>query len=113
MEQSDDTKRYTSFQEFWPFYVCEHSQAMTRWLHFTGTLLLLPIAVLGILSSPWYFLALPLVGYGFAWISHAFVEKNKPATFSYPLWSLLADFKMFFYILTGRMSREVDRCRRE
>lgn len=103
-------KQYTSFEEFWPFYVCEHSRPMTRWLHFCGTLLLIPIVVLAVVGSAWYLLLLPLVGYGFAWVSHAFVERNRPATFTYPWWSLMADFKMFYYILTGRMSDEVARC---
>lgn len=113
METSESPTRFASFQDFWPFYVCEHSQPMTRLLHFAGTALLLPVALLGFMVSAWYFLALPVVGYGFAWLSHAFVEKNKPATFSYPLWSLLADFKMFFFTLTGRMASEVERCTAE
>lgn len=102
-------KEYTSFREFWPFYVCEHSRPLTRWLHFCGTLLLFPLIIVALLSSAWYLLLLPLVGYGFAWTSHAFVEKNKPATFRYPWWSLMADFKMFFYMLSGRMSAEVEK----
>jgi hypothetical protein len=99
---------YTNFNQFWPYYVCEHSRPLTRWLHFCGTLLLLSVILLAVLASPWYLLLLPVVGYGFAWTSHAFVERNKPAT--YPLWPLLADFKMFFYICTGKMAAEVKRC---
>lgn len=102
-------KQYKKFEEFWPYYVCEHSRPLTRWLHFCGTLLLIPVLVIGVVWSWHYLLLLPLVGYGFAWLAHALVEKNKPATFTYPLWSLLADFKMFFYIATGRMSAEVEK----
>lgn len=103
------TKQYKSFAEFWPYYVCEHSRPLTRYLHFCGTLLLIPVLVMGLMASAYYFFLLPLVGYGFAWLSHALVERNKPATFSYPLWSLLADFKMFFYMCIGKMSSEVER----
>jgi len=102
-------ERYRSFAEFWPYYVSEHSRPGTRLLHFCGTLLLLPVLLLAVLTSPWYLLLLPLVGYGFAWISHATVERNKPATFDYPLWSLLADFKMFALMCTGRMKAEVEK----
>lgn len=103
------TERYSSFQEFWPFYVREHSRPLTRWLHFCGTLLLLPVLLLGFIASAYYLLLLPIVGYGFAWLAHALVEKNRPATFSYPLWSLLADFKMFVYMCGGKMAGEVEK----
>ena len=53
---------------------------------------------------------LPVSGYGFAWYSHFFIEKNRPATFNYPLWSLLGDFKMFGLMCRGRMDAEVKRC---
>lgn len=101
------SKRYKSFEEFWPYYASEHSRPLTRWLHFCGTLLLVPVLVLAVVVSAYYLLLLPVVGYGFAWISHALAEKNRPATFLYPLWSLLADFKMFFFTCAGRMSSEV------
>lgn len=102
-------KSYRTFQEFWPHYVREHSLPLTRRFHFVGTLLALvcvgAAAVLG-----WQLLLVALVaGYGPAWISHFFIEKNRPATFTYPVWSLLADFRMFWCMLTGRMTAEVDR----
>lgn len=99
-----------TYSEFWDFYVREHSQPMTRVLHFIGT-------SLGLLSLAWfiwrgtwyYFPASLVIGYGFAWFAHFVVEKNKPATFQYPLWSFISDYKMMWYMLTGRMSREVER----
>lgn len=104
------TVNYTSFEEFWPYYVNQHRRPLTRWMHFFGTSLLAPVLLLGILFSAYYLLLLPLVGYGFAWLSHGLVEKNQPATFTHPLWSLLADFKMFFYTCAGKMSAEVEKC---
>ncbi len=91
-----------SFQAFWPYYLAEHRNRLNRRLHFTGTLLLFPLAGLGVLHSAWWFAALPLTGYGFAWCGHFLVEKNRPATFRYPLWSLRADFRMFFRMLLGK-----------
>jgi len=94
----------TSFREFWPFYLQEHSHPVNRRLHFIGTLLvhLLIIAALVTHHARWL-LALPVIGYGFAWVGHYIIEKNRPATFKHPLWSLIADFKMFYCILLGRL----------
>ena len=102
--------RLKSYREFWPFYVREHGRAATRRLHFVGTAaaLVLAAAVLAG-ASPWLLAAIPVCGYGFAWASHAFVECNRPATFSYPLWSLVADFHMFALMLAGRMEAEAAR----
>ncbi len=100
----------TSYKEFWPFYVREHGRALTRALHFAGTcgVIALLVAVLAT-GNAWLLIGLPLCGYGFAWSAHAFVEHNKPATFTHPLWSLIADFHMFAMMLAGRMGREVAR----
>ncbi len=101
-----------SYREFWPYYVREHARARTRALHFAGTAGVIALAVAAaVVGSGWLLLALPVVGYGFAWVAHAFVERNKPATFTHPLWSLIGDFHMFALMLTGRMEREVDRHR--
>jgi hypothetical protein len=104
------TQRYTSFADFWPFYLREHSKAPTRALHYVGTSLVVAIAVGVVLTGRWgWLIALPLAGYAFAWVAHFAVEKNRPATFTYPLWSLAADFRMWRLWLTGRLGPELDR----
>jgi len=100
-------KRIETWDEFWPFYVLEHSLPACRALHFIGSSLSLVVLAAGIFVNPWLLLAAPIVGYGFAWIGHFFIEKNKPASFKYPLWSFLADWKMWALMLTGRMGGEV------
>lgn len=101
---------YTSFADFWPYYLREHSRPRTRMLHYIGTTLVVALAIAALLSGRWLLLlALPLAGYFFAWVAHFTVEKNRPATFTYPLWSLAADFKMWWLWLTGRLRPELDR----
>lgn len=104
------SNRFQSFAEFWPFYVCEHSRAETRLIHFIGTLTIIPLFILAIAFNPWFFFLIPISAYGFAWFSHFFIEKNRPATFTYPLWSLLGDFKMFWLMCQRKMKLEVKRC---
>jgi hypothetical protein len=100
---STDT-RYTSFAEFYPFYLSQHANVMCRRLHFIGSLLVLAVFFSALLTGNllWLF-AIPVVGYGFAWVGHFAFEKNKPATFTYPLYSLRGDWVMFFQILTGKI----------
>ncbi|WOL04717.1 hypothetical protein Cni_G13439 [Canna indica] len=99
-----------SLEEFWPFYMSQHSKPSTRRWHFAGILSALLCLLLAILLGRWLFLILaPLVGYGLAWYSHFFVEGNAPATFGHPVWSFLCDLKMFALMLTGRMDREIKR----
>lgn len=100
--------KYHSFNEFWPFYVGEHRHALTRILHFTGTLIMVILVILSIRYNAWLIFAAPVAGYGFAWFSHFFIEKNRPATFTYPAWSLIADLKMFMLMCVGKMQREID-----
>jgi len=101
---TEDT-RYRTYAEFWPFYLAQHSRAGTRALHFFGTLLGLGLLAAGLLAWDWRLLAAaPVAGYGFAWLGHAAIERNRPATFSHPLWSLLGDFRMLGYWLTGRLA---------
>lgn len=101
---TDPARRYQSFAEFYPFYLGEHANRTTRRLHFVGTslvlLCLLELVMTGDLS--WLILAL-VFGYGLAWLAHMLVEKNRPATFKYPLYSLMGDGRMFWEILTGKI----------
>lgn len=99
-----------TFAEFWPYYLAEHRRPGTRVMHFIGSsvaLLLLIGAI--ILRQPWWVLAAAVSGYAFAWVSHFSIEKNKPATFKYPFWSLAADWKMWGYMITGRLGGELRR----
>lgn len=95
--------RISSFSEFWPHYVRAHSRRGTRVLHGIGSVLALTILLTGLAVEPWLILLAPVVGYGFAWYGHFFVEHNRPATFGHPLWSLAADYRMLFLMVTGRM----------
>lgn len=90
--------------------MCEHSRPLNRKLHFIGTASIVPLAVAAIFYSGWLWILIPFSAYGFAWYGHFFVEKNKPATFIHPVWSLIGDFRMFGYMLIGRMDAEVQRC---
>ena len=97
-------ERYKSFAEFWPYYLSEHSQPATRLLHLIGTTAGIALIVYLVASGRWWLFPLGLaVGYGFAWVAHFMIEKNKPATFQYPLWSFMGDYKMIALMLTGRM----------
>ena len=98
----DANGRYASFAAFYPFYIHEHANQTSRRLHVIGTGLVICALVAGLFVSPWWFLAAPLIGYGFAWVGHFFFEKNRPATFKYPLWSLMGDFRLFFETVSGR-----------
>ena len=96
--------QYANFREFYPFYLSEHNDRTCRALHFTGSTLVLLVAVVAVATQHWWWLlALPLVGYGFAWVGHFFFEHNRPATFSYPLYSFIGDWVMWSQMLTGRI----------
>ena len=100
-------ERYDSFTEFWPYYLAEHSKPGTRLLHLVGTSIALATVVVFILTGKWWLFPLDLIpGYGAAWIGHFFIEKNKPATFQYPLWSFMGDYKMIWMMLTGGLGRK-------
>lgn len=97
--------RHASFREFYPFYLAEHSNRICRRLHFIGSGLVLATLVVAILNrdARWLWLA-PLFGYGFAWLGHIVFEKNRPATFTHPLYSFAGDWVMFWNILRGRVT---------
>jgi len=97
--------RYANFREFYPYYLSEHANAMCRRMHFVGTSLVLIVFAATVVTrdARWLWLA-PLCGYGFAWLGHFVFEKNRPATFSHPLYSLAGDWVMYADILRGRVS---------
>ena len=103
-------KTITTYREFWPYYLREHAKPATRAFHYIGTAIGLGIAIWAVATGRWTFIPLMFVaGYFFAWVSHGLIEKNKPATFTYPLWSLASDFRMFGFFVTGRMRRELEK----
>jgi hypothetical protein len=98
---------FANLTQFYPYYLQQHSNNLSRLLHFIGTTLTLICVILFILKrSPWYILYAILSAYSFAWVGHFFFEKNKPATFSYPLKSLLCDFIMFYKIATRQLHND-------
>ncbi|MEO1040578.1 MAG: DUF962 domain-containing protein [Pseudomonadota bacterium] len=100
--------RSASYSEFWPVYLREHAESATRIFHYVGTVLASSVLIAALATQTWWMLLLyPVVGYGFAWVSHAFIERNKPATFVHPLWSLISDYRMTFLFFTGRLDRHL------
>ena len=99
-----------SYKDFWPYYLREHAKPETRAIHYAGT----GVAILSFIAwlatgIGWFGLGALAGGYGFAWVGHFFVEKNRPATFTYPLWSLVSDFRMARAWATGRLGPELER----
>jgi len=95
---------YTRFADFYPYYLQEHRDSTCRRLHFVGTTLVILIMLSALLSGNWLMLwVLPLAGYSFAWVGHFFFEKNRPATFKHPFYSLLGDFAMYRDMLRGKV----------
>ena len=98
------TKEYANFSEFYPFYLSQHDNKVCRRLHFLGSILIILLVIYTIFSTTWsLILFVPVIGYGLAWIGHFFFEKNKPATFNYPVYSLIGDWVMFKDVLTGKI----------
>ncbi len=99
-----ETKRFATFGDFYPYYLSEHANRTCRRLHFVGTTIGLGLLLSAVVTlNPWYLLAGLVCGYAFAWIGHAFFEKNRPATFTYPFYSFMGDWVMWRDILVGKM----------
>jgi hypothetical protein len=100
----------TTFEEFWPHYVHAHRNPVNRGLHYVGTTAVIgTVAAAAVTLNPAWLLLAPVVGYGPAWVGHFVFERNKPATFQHPLWSLRGDFRMYGLALRGRMHQELER----
>jgi hypothetical protein len=98
------SERYRSFKDFYPFYLSEHANAVSRRLHFTGTSIALLLLITAFATRDWWLLVLALFqGYAFAWVGHFFFEHNKPATFRYPAFSLIGDWRLWWDILRRRI----------
>ncbi len=103
-------QRFPTYAEFWPFYLGEHAKASTRAVHYVGTIGSALALVVALATRDWWLLAaVPLFGYGPAWFGHYFIEKNRPATFQAPVWSLISDYRMCGLFLTGRLGHELMR----
>jgi len=99
--------KFTNYQEFYHFYLSEHSVPTCRSLHYAGSSLVIIVLSFSLVNQQYNLLwSLPFIGYGFAWVGHFFFEHNKPATFKWPFWSLVSDWVMFFQFLTGRLPKE-------
>ena len=100
--------QYSSLDEFWPFYVSQHLNPSNRLLHFYGTTLGIVLGIAALVwRAPYVAVAGLVVAYGFAWVGHFFYEKNRPATFNYPLLSFRADFRMYRLTMLGQMGAEI------
>ncbi len=98
-------QRFSTFRAFYPYYLSEHLNPACRMLHFAGSSIVLGILVAAIVTQRWGLLwLLPVAGYGFAWAGHFFFEKNRPATFKYPFYSLMGDWVMYWQLLTRQIS---------
>ena len=96
-------KPYRTFAEFYPFYLSQHADRTCRRLHVVGSTVVLALLATALLHGGWWWLSLPLAGYGFAWVGHFFFEHNNPATFTYPVYSLMGDWVMYWQVLTGKI----------
>jgi len=110
LEKTMADQRITTYSAFWPYYLGEHAKPTTRAWHYLGSTLALLCLLALIVTGDWRWILGALVaGYGPAWIGHFFIEKNRPATFKYPFWSLISDYRMYVCFLSGRMDEELRR----
>lgn len=106
-------KKYQTLKDFYPYYLTEHADPTCRLFHYIGTTLVIGIALAMIFTGKlWLFLFLPLAGYSFAWMGHFIFEKNKPATFQYPGFSLASDFIMYYHFLTGQVDQKLEEAKK-
>lgn len=99
-----DEKSFRTFRDFYPFYLGEHSNLTCRRLHFAGTSVAVVLLIIAAITQRWWLIVVALVqGYAFAWVGHFFFEHNKPATFKYPWFSLMGDWRLWWDMLTGRV----------
>lgn len=106
-------KKYKTLREFYPYYLTEHQDLACQILHFTGTTGFLFLLFYAPLTQTWWLLSLaPVCGYGFAWVGHFFFEKNRPATFTYPAFSLASDFIMYYHIITFQLGKKMQEAKR-
>jgi hypothetical protein len=102
---TDNKRQFASYDDFFAFYLGEHSKPGTRYMHLCGTVLGLAVVIAAIVTGHyWWILLWPVIGYGFAWIGHFGIEGNRPATFGHPFWSFISDFRMVYLMLTGQLS---------
>lgn len=100
--------KFSSFAEFYPYYLSEHRNPVCRALHYTGSVLVIAVLLYALFTQQWLWLwLLPVIGYGFAWLGHFMFEHNKPATFDYPFYSLAADWVMLKDFVTGQLKRKL------
>lgn len=96
--------RFRSMNEFYPFYLSQHTNRTCRRLHFAGTTLALLIATHAVYTGSWWLIVVAILqGYAWAWVGHFFFEHNRPATFKHPLYSFAGDWYMWFDALRGRV----------
>lgn len=104
MTKTPSDKKFSSYAEFYPFYLSQHADLTCRKLHYLGTTLVLILLAHSLFTANYLLLvALPVAGYFFAWVGHFGFEKNRPATFTYPLWSLMGDFHMYWDAMTMQL----------
>jgi hypothetical protein len=98
------TKEYTSFKQFYPFYLSQHQNKICRRLHIIAAIFIIILFIYTVATGQWrLFVYMPIIGYGFAWIGHYIFEENRPATFTYPFYSLLGDWVMFRDVIIGKI----------